>query len=71
MLRCCVAGLLLVLSSGPAFSAERAEPTPSIDPVFDYDSYANVDQFRVTHLELDLRVDFVGQDASTASRCWN
>ncbi len=60
MLRCCVAGLLLVLSSGPAFSAERAESTPS-NPVFDYDTYANVDQFRVIHLELDLKVDFVGQ----------
>jgi leukotriene-A4 hydrolase len=29
-----------------------------IDPGFDYHSYANVDQFRTTHLDLDLRVDF-------------
>src|SRR5258708_37994856 len=29
-----------------------------IDPAFDYHSYANVDQFRTTHLDLDLRVDF-------------
>jgi leukotriene-A4 hydrolase len=29
-----------------------------LDPAFDYHSYANVDQFRTTHLELDLRVDF-------------
>jgi leukotriene-A4 hydrolase len=37
-----------------------ASPTDSgpIDPAFDYHSYANVDQFRTTHLDLDLRVDF-------------
>jgi leukotriene-A4 hydrolase len=29
-----------------------------IDPGFDYHSYANVDQFRTTHLDLDLKVDF-------------
>ena len=29
-----------------------------LDPGFDYHSYANVDQFRTTHLDLDLRVDF-------------
>jgi leukotriene-A4 hydrolase len=29
-----------------------------LDPAFDYHSYANVDQFRTTHLDLDLRVDF-------------
>lgn len=29
-----------------------------VDPAFDYHSYANVDQFRTTHLDLDLRVDF-------------
>jgi leukotriene-A4 hydrolase len=40
----CFAGLALAVS-GP------------IDPTFDYHSYANVDQFRVTHLDLDLRVD--------------
>jgi aminopeptidase N len=28
-----------------------------IEPGLDYHSYANVDQFRVTHLDLDLRVD--------------
>jgi aminopeptidase N len=37
-----------------------ASPTDSgpIDPAYDYHSYANVDQFRTTHLDLDLRVDF-------------
>jgi leukotriene-A4 hydrolase len=37
-----------------------AAPTDSgpLDPAFDYHSYANVDQFRTTHLDLDLRVDF-------------
>ncbi len=37
-----------------------ASPNDSgpIDPAFDYHSYANVDQFRTTHLDLDLRVDF-------------
>src|ERR1700733_2684908 len=29
-----------------------------IDPAFDYHSYANVDQFQTTHLDLDLRVIF-------------
>jgi leukotriene-A4 hydrolase len=38
----------------------HASPVDSgpIDPAFDYHSYANVDQFRTTHLDLDLRVDF-------------
>jgi hypothetical protein len=33
-----------------------------IEPGLDYHSFANVDQFRVTHLELDLRVDLEEQD---------
>src|ERR1700727_2956311 len=28
-----------------------------IEPGFDYHTYANVDQFRVTHIEMDLQVD--------------
>jgi leukotriene-A4 hydrolase len=42
-----------------AFSC-GASPTDSgpIDPAFDYHSYANVDQFRTTHLDLEMRVDF-------------
>src|ERR1700729_4087296 len=41
-----LAGRLALADSGP------------IDPGFDYHSYANVDEFRTTHLDLDLRVDF-------------
>ena len=37
----------------PAFANEPSPP----DPGLDYHSFANVDQFRTTHLELDLRVD--------------
>jgi leukotriene-A4 hydrolase len=47
------------LAVSVAFScgASAADPGP-IDPAFDYHSYANVDQFRTTHLDLDLNVDF-------------
>jgi leukotriene-A4 hydrolase len=38
--------------------AAAAADSGAIDPAFDYHSYANVDQFRTTHLDLDLRVDF-------------
>jgi leukotriene-A4 hydrolase len=38
-------------------SASTTDSGP-LDPGFDYHSYANVDQFRTTHLDLDLRVDF-------------
>src|ERR1700733_13726400 len=57
MTRWCLAGPALAISGGLALSAERVD-LGAIDPNFDYHSYANVDQFRVTHLELDLRVDF-------------
>jgi leukotriene-A4 hydrolase len=57
MTRWRLAGLALAMSGGLALSAERVD-LGAIDPNFDYHSYANVDQFRVTHLELDLRVDF-------------
>jgi leukotriene-A4 hydrolase len=60
MIRRCLAGLALAMSCGLGLSAERAD-TGVIDPTFDYHSYANVDQFRITHLELDLRVDLKGQ----------
>jgi leukotriene-A4 hydrolase len=51
-----LAGALVICG---AFSG-HASPTDSgpIDPAFDYHSYANVDQFRTTRLDLDLRVDF-------------
>ena len=51
--RSLLAGLGL---SGLALSATGAELSP-IEPGLDYHSFANVDQFRVTHLDLDLRVD--------------
>jgi leukotriene-A4 hydrolase len=56
MRRWLVAGALAVSA---AFDC-GASPTDSgpIDPGFDYHSYANVDEFRTTHLDLDLRVDF-------------
>ena len=39
-----------------ALPAAGADPGP-IDPGTDYHSYANVEQFRVTHIDLDLRVE--------------
>lgn len=54
---CCLAGLLLTCG---ALRAHGADPAP-IEPGFDYHSFSNVDQFRVTHLELDLRVDLEGK----------
>jgi aminopeptidase N len=44
------------MSGGLAVGAQRVD-LGAIDPNFDYHTYANVDQFRVTHLDLDLRVD--------------
>ena len=46
-------GLLLILASGRGVAADL---TP-IQSGVDYHSFANVEQFRVTRLELDLRVD--------------
>jgi leukotriene-A4 hydrolase len=55
MMRCHVAGFALALSSGIAM-AGGAIDEGAIDPANDYHSYANTDQFRVTHMEADLRV---------------
>jgi aminopeptidase N len=52
-MRVCIAGLVLACMGLPAGGADLSP----IEPGFDYHSFANVDQFRVTHLELDLRVD--------------
>src|SRR5579863_4105434 len=59
ILKKAVALLAGSLAVSAAFNC-GASPTDSgpIDPAFDYHSYANVDQFRTTHLDLDLRVDF-------------
>ncbi len=47
-----MAGLALACTGGSA-AADTASPESG----FDYHSYANVDQFRVAHLDLDVRVD--------------
>jgi leukotriene-A4 hydrolase len=49
--RCFAAALALVCSGG-AWAVDNSR----IEPGFDYHSYANVDQFRVSHFELDVRV---------------
>src|ERR1700722_16858415 len=49
----------LVLACG-ATQAGGADPAP-IEAGLDYHSFANVDQFRVTHVELDLRIDLEGK----------
>ena len=64
-------GLLVALTAAPAAvadehqAAEAPRPLsaarPDLVPLqsgLDYHSFANVDQFRVTHIDLDLRVDF-------------
>jgi leukotriene-A4 hydrolase len=56
MTRGIVAGLLAICGVMQC-GAACADAGP-IDPGFDYHSYANVDLFRTTHLDLDLRVDF-------------
>jgi len=56
MTRWILAGALAI-SQALRCDASPGNPGP-IDPAFDYHSYANVDQFRTTHLDLDLRVDF-------------
>jgi leukotriene-A4 hydrolase len=57
MRRALLAVLGASLAAGAAWSAQRTLDSGPIDPNFDYHSYANVDQFRVTHLELELKVD--------------
>jgi leukotriene-A4 hydrolase len=48
-----LAGLVLACVGLPAAGAELSP----IEPGLDYHSFANIDQFRVTHIELDLRVE--------------
>ena len=48
-----LAGLVFACAALPAAAAVQSP----IEPGLDYHSYANVDQFRVTHIELELRVD--------------
>ena len=53
MMRHCALGLML---AGSAHAATPADLEP-IQSGLDYHSFANIEQFRVTRLELDLRVD--------------
>jgi aminopeptidase N len=48
------------LLSGSAASAAGSDLAP-IQSGLDYHSFANIDQFRVTRIELNLRVDFVNK----------
>src|SRR5579862_4814899 len=47
------AGLVLACAALPAAAVD----TSPIEPGFDYHSFANIDQFRVTRVQMDLRVD--------------
>ncbi len=53
MKHCAVLGLLIICAG---MRAHGADAIP-IESGLDYHSYANVDEFRVTHLELELRAD--------------
>jgi leukotriene-A4 hydrolase len=55
------AGLALLLASSLALGAERAADSAPPAAVFDYHTYANVDQFRITNLQIDLKVDLKQQ----------
>jgi aminopeptidase N len=52
--------LVLACAGLPAAGADLSP----IEPGLDYHSFANVDQFRVTHIDLDLRVDLEGKEIS-------
>jgi leukotriene-A4 hydrolase len=54
------AGAAWVLTGSAAFAAAGADLAP-IQPGLDYHSFANIEQFRVTRLELNLRVDFMNK----------
>ena len=56
-MRVAVAGLVLACAGLPAAGAG---PAP-IEPGLDYHSFANADQFRTTHIALDLRIDLEGK----------
>jgi leukotriene-A4 hydrolase len=56
VIRALLAGALAI-SAAFTCCASTTDSGP-LDPAFDYHSYANVDQFRTTHLDLNLRVDF-------------
>src|SRR5277367_4375202 len=50
-------GLPLAALALACVSLRAGADNAPIEPGFDYHSFANVDQFRVTHIEMDLQVD--------------
>jgi aminopeptidase N len=52
------AGAALVLAASASWAAAAATDLSPIQPGLDYHSFANIEQFRVTHMELSLRADF-------------
>jgi hypothetical protein len=54
------AGASPATAGADALAPPRADLAP-IQPGLDYHSFANIEQFRVTHIELNLRVDFVNK----------
>ena len=54
------AGTAWMLAGSAALAAAGADLAP-IQPGLDYHSFANIEQFRVTRLELNLRVDFMNK----------
>ena len=64
MIRLCVASAvltgLIAATAPPAATGATGDLAP-IQSGLDYHSFANIDQFRVTRLELDLRVDSTNQ----------
>src|ERR1700683_4845568 len=61
--RAAAAPLMLACWSRPAPAAGAGADSDlaPIQPGLDYHSFANTEQFRVTHMELDLRVDFTNK----------
>jgi leukotriene-A4 hydrolase len=55
------AGAGLVLTGSAALAAAAGTDLAPIQSGLDYHSFANIEQFRVTHVELNLRVDFVNK----------
>jgi leukotriene-A4 hydrolase len=54
-MRKALGGITLACVAGSSFAADPRVDGP-IDPSFDYHSYANTDQFRTVHIDLDVRV---------------
>jgi leukotriene-A4 hydrolase len=54
------AGAAWMLAGSAALAAAGADLAP-IQPGLDYHSFANIEQFRITRIELNLRVDFVNK----------